>query len=77
MDTIILTSIKLCSPYGYRVARSLQPISRPPIVVIEPFLKLATDRHRLDILRAVLNGFPCEVDVDFGVLPTHIVDPLG
>jgi hypothetical protein len=74
---MILPSINPCSPHGYIVARSLQPISRPGVVVIKPFLILASDRHRLDILRAVLDGFSGEAYVDFGVRPTHIVDPLG
>ena len=67
---IIVPSINPCSPYGYIVARSLQPIWRPTIVSIEPFLKLAGDGHGLDVLRAVLDGFPGEVYVDFGVWPT-------
>ena len=50
-----------------------RPIRRPAVIVVEPVLILASDGHRIVPLRAVLDGFPGEVYVDFGVRPTHTV----
>jgi hypothetical protein len=71
MDTLTLPLIKAA-----RLPGLIKPISRSSVVVIEVFFKLASDRHRLDILRSVLDGCPGNVNVDFGVLPIHMVDPL-
>jgi len=56
--------------------RSWRPIGRPVVMIVKPVLVLASDGRRIAPLRAVLDGFPGEVDIDFGVRPTYIVEPL-
>src|ERR1035437_4376388 len=55
----------------------VQPIWRPAVMNIEPIFIVSSDQHGLDVLRAVLDGFPEEADVDFRLRPAHPFNPSG
>src|SRR5208337_1634262 len=38
--------------------RFWSPIRRPVVIIVKPVLVLASDGHRLEALRGVLDGFP-------------------
>ena len=44
---------------------------------IEPVFIFSCDRRGLDVLRGVLDSFAGEADIDFGVRPTHPLNPEG
>src|ERR1035438_10052034 len=62
---------------GRLVFGLVQPIWRPAVVKVQPVLILSSDRHGLNVLRSVLDGFPGEADVDFRIRPAHPFDPCG
>jgi len=45
-------------------------------MIVKPMFVLASDGDRAAPCRAVLDGFPGKVYVEFGVRPSHKVDPL-
>ena len=53
----------------------VQPIWRPAVVKVEAVFIFSGNRRGLDALRAGLDGFPGETDIDFGLRPAHPLNP--
>lgn len=55
--------------------RLMQPIWRPAVVSVELVLVRSRDRPGFDVLRCSLDRLPRNAHADFGIFPTHMLDP--